>query len=104
MEKTMDDDKSILEKFTNIVKAAAESIAHPTAGTPMEMPLNESGFAITHLRSTPKVKKKAPAGKALGKITKKSSKKPKSSAGRKAAANKNKKTAKKVAKKNKAKR
>jgi hypothetical protein len=102
MEETMDDDKSILEKFTNIVKAAVESIAHPTAGTPMEMPLNESGFAITHLKSAPKVKKKAPAKKAPRKIKKKSSKKPKSSARRKPVANK--KTAKKVAKKNKAKR
>ena len=83
----MDDDKSILEKITDTVKAAAESIAHPTAGTPMEMPLNESGYAITHLKSAPKAKKKAPAKRAPKKTAKKFSKKSKSSkssAGKKA--------------------
>jgi hypothetical protein len=98
----MDNDKSILEKITDTVKAAADSIVHPTAGTPMEMPLNESGYAITHLKSAPKAKKKAPAKKAPEKTAKKSSKKPKSSAGRKGGVNK--KTAKKVAKKKKPKK
>ena len=98
----MDNDKSILEKIADTVKAAADSIAHPTAGTPMEMPLNESGYAITHLKSVPKAKKKAPAKKAPKKTAKKSSKKPKSSAGRKGGVNK--KTAKKVAKKKKPKK
>jgi hypothetical protein len=98
----MDDDKSILEKVIDTVKAAADSIAHPTAGTPMKMPLNESGYAITHLKSAPKAKKKAPAKKAPRKTAKKSSKKPKSSAGRMGSVNK--KTAKKVAKKKKPKK
>jgi hypothetical protein len=102
MEGAMDHDKSILEKIAATVKAAAESIAHPTAGTPMEMPLNESGYAITHLKSAPQAKQKAPAKRAPKKIAKKSPKKSKSSAGRKAVVSK--KTAKKVAKKKKPKK
>jgi hypothetical protein len=98
----MDNDKSIPQKITDTVKAAADSIAHPSAGTPMEMPLNESGYAITHLKAAPKARKKAAAKKAPKKPAKKSFKKPKSSAGRKGGINK--KTAKKVAKKKKPKK
>jgi hypothetical protein len=47
----------------------------------MEMPLNESGFAITHLRSEPNPKKKVPGKKTAkkntaSKSTKQSVKKP----------------------------
>ena len=53
--------KSLFETLADTVKAAAESIAHPTEGTPMEMPLNESGYALTHLQasSKPAVRRKA---------------------------------------------
>jgi hypothetical protein len=61
----MDADKSILEKFADTIKAAADAIVHPTAGTPMKMPLNESGYAITHLERVAKAKVKAPAKKAV---------------------------------------
>jgi hypothetical protein len=54
----MDGDKSLLEKFTDTLKAAAGAIPHPTAGTPMAMPLNESGYAITHLRLSSTARKK----------------------------------------------
>jgi hypothetical protein len=67
----MNGDKSILEKFADTLKAAADAIVHPTAGTPMKMPLNESGYAITHLRAAPKTRKKAPARKAATTIAKK---------------------------------
>ncbi len=67
----MSGDKSILEKFADTIKAAADAIVHPTAGTPMKMPLNESGYAITHLRAAPKTRKKAPAKKAGKKTAKK---------------------------------
>ncbi|GAC1503931.1 MAG: hypothetical protein NVS2B1_13560 [Bradyrhizobium sp.] len=67
----MNGDKSILEKFADTIKAAADAIVHPTAGTPMKMPLNESGYAITHLRAAPKTRKKAPAKKAGKKTAKK---------------------------------
>jgi hypothetical protein len=107
----MDKEKSLLETLTDTVKAAAESIAHPTEGTPMQMPLNESGYAITHLQPTPKPaaepsannKKKAaqrPAKRAA-------SRKSKSAAGKKAkkpAAKSKKKTVKQVARKKKAKK
>lgn len=77
----MSGDKSILEKFADTLKAAADAIVHPTAGTPMKMPLNESGYAITHLRAAPKTRKKAPANKAARKIAKKkAAKKPAKSA------------------------
>ena len=61
----MSGDKSILEKFADTIRAAADAIVHPTAGTPMEMPLNESGCAITHLKRSPKAKVKAPAKKTV---------------------------------------
>ena len=61
----MDGDKSLLETFTDTLKAAAGAIAHPTAGTPMAMPLNESGYAITHLRSSSTARKKAAGKKAV---------------------------------------
>ena len=85
LEGTMDDDKSLLEKFTDTVKDAAhvvaegaKAIAHPTSGTPMDMPLNESGYALTHPHFTPtptadKVKKTAK--KSAKKAAKKSPKK-----------------------------
>ena len=99
----MDDkDKSIFEKITDTVKAAAESIAHPTAGTPMEMPLNESGYAITHLKSAPKGRKKAPAKKTAKKSAKKApAKKPKFAGGKKNIGKNKKKVVKNAAKKKK---
>lgn len=46
----MDNEKSLLEKLTETMKDAAHlvtegamAIAHPTSGTPMDMPLNELG-------------------------------------------------------------
>lgn len=72
-------DKSILEKFADTIKAAADAIVHPTAGTPMKMPLNESGYAITHLKRAAKGKVKAPAKKAVkqsGRKPPKAAKKP----------------------------
>jgi 1,4-alpha-glucan branching enzyme len=76
----MDADKSILEKFADTIKAAAEAIVHPTAGTPMKMPLNESGYAITHLKRSTTAKapgKKAvkPSGRKPPKAAKKSARK-----------------------------
>lgn len=109
----MDKEKSLLETLADTVLAAAESIVHPTEGTPMEMPLNESGYAITHLQphlqSVPKPTAKRAAKKK--KVTRKpaksaAAKKSKSAAGgkaRKAAAKTTKKKAvTKVAKKKKA--
>jgi hypothetical protein len=103
----MDDDKSLLEKLTDTVKHAAhvvaegaKAIAHPTSGTPMDMPLNESGYALTHphphFTPTPtadKVKKtaKEPAKKAAKKSAKKTV--------TKLTTNKSKKAVKKAAKK-----
>ena len=91
----MDDDKSVLKKISDTVKAAVDSIAHPTGGTPMEMPLNESGFAITHLKSAPKSKTRKKAAK---KTARWSSKKSGQTGGRAA-----KKSVKKAVKKKKAK-
>ncbi len=73
--------KSLFETLADTVKAAAESIAHPTEGTPMEMPLNESGYALTHLqpsskpavRRKVKKKKKKSAKKPLGRASAKKS-------------------------------
>ena len=72
--------KSLFETLADTVKAAAESIAHPTQGTPMEMPLNESGYALTHLQPSSKpaggrtVKKKKGAKKPRGRAAAKKSK------------------------------
>jgi hypothetical protein len=72
----MDNEKSLLEKLTETMKDAAHlvtegamAIAHPTSGTPMDMPLNESGYALTHPHFT-----QTPAAE---KVVKKSTKKPK---------------------------
>lgn len=106
----MDNEKSLFETLTDTVKAAAESIAHPTGGTPMEMPLNESGYAITHLQSVPKpaAKRSAKKKKAAGKPAKRAAaKKSKSAAGkksRKTVGKPKKKAVKKIAKKKKAKK
>ena len=100
----MDDDKSILDKFTDTVKSAAnvmvegaKAIAHPTAGTPFQMPLSETGYTLPHPADTPpsiakrKRARKAPTKKSVKKTAKKS---------KKSAAKKNvKKTSKKSAKK-----
>jgi hypothetical protein len=85
----MDKEKSLFESLTDTVKAAAESIAHPTEGTPMQMPLNESGYAITHLQAVSKPAAKPPAEK------KKTFKKP----AKRAASQKSKSTAGKKGKK-----
>jgi hypothetical protein len=104
----MDKEKSLLESLADTVLAAAESIVHPTDGTPMEMPLNESGYAITHLQPHLQTKPKPAAKRAAKKkkVARKPAKKSKSAAGgkaRKAAARKTKKKAvTKVAKKKKA--
>jgi hypothetical protein len=102
----MDDDKSLLGTITNTVKGAArvvaegaKAIAHPTSGTPMDMPLNESGYAITHLHST-----EAPTtGKAVKKRSrnsvKKAAKKSPKKAVKRSPTKKSKKTAKKTIKK-----
>jgi hypothetical protein len=72
------DQKSLFETLADTVKAAAESIAHPTEG--MEMPLNESGYALTHLQPSSKppvrrkVKKKKSSKKPLGRAAAKKSK------------------------------
>ena len=107
----MDKEKSLLETLADTVLAAAESIVHPTGGTPMEMPLNESGYAITHLQphlqSVPKPTAKRAAKKK--KVTRKpatspAAKKSKSVAGkkaRKAAGKQTKKAVRKIAKKKK---
>ena len=118
LEGTMDDDKSLLEKFTDTVKDAAhvvaegaKAIAHPTSGTPMDMPLNESGYALTHPHFTPtptadKVKKtaKKSAKKAAKKSPKKAVTKLATNKSKKAAKKAAKKTTKKAAKKRKAKK
>jgi hypothetical protein len=105
----MDKEKSLLETLADTVLAAAESIVHPTEGTPMEMPLNESGYAITHLQAElkPAAKRAAKKKKVARKPAKRAAaKKSKSAAGRKAkkAAAKpaEKKAVTKVAKKKKA--
>jgi hypothetical protein len=106
----MDKEKSLLETLTDTVKAAAESIAHPTEGTPMQMPLNESGYAITHLQPTPKPAAEPSANKkkaAQRPAKRAASRKSKSAAGKKAkkpAAKSKKKTVKQVARKKKAKK
>jgi hypothetical protein len=120
----MDDDKSLLEQFTDTVKDAAhvvaegaKAIAHPTSGTPMDMPLNESGYSLTHPHFTqkPTAEKvvKKPAKKAPKKSAKKAVRKSAKKAAAKKSATKNskkpvkkaaKKSTKKVAKKKKAKR
>jgi hypothetical protein len=80
MPKENKDQKSLFETLADTVKAAAESIAHPTEGTPMEMPLNESGYALTHLQPSSKppvrrkVKKKKSSKKPLGRAAAKKSK------------------------------
>lgn len=81
----MDKEKSLFETLRDTITAAAESIAHPTEGTPMEMPLNESGYAITHLHpvttpaTNPATKKKKaarrPAKPAAAKKTKSAARK-----------------------------
>ncbi len=108
-EKTQEETKerSLLQALADTVKAAAESIAHPTEGTPMEMPLNESGYALTHLQPVPK-----PAGKRTAKkkktarkpVKRAAAKKSKSAAGKKSVGKPGKKAAKKVAKKKRAKK
>ncbi len=105
----MDKEKSLFETLTDTVKAAANSIAHPTGGTPMEMPLNESGYAITHLQSVPKpAAKRSAKKKAAGKPAKRAAaKKSKSAAGKKSkktAGKPKKKAVKKTATKKKAKK
>jgi hypothetical protein len=101
----MDKDKSLLETLTDTIRAAAESIAHPTEGTPMEMPLNESGYALTHLQSVPKpaakrtAKKKKTAGKPAKRSTVKKSKSAASKNSRKAVGKPKKNVVKKAAKK-----
>lgn len=99
-------EKSLFETLADTVKAAAGSIAHPTEGTPMEMPLNESGYALTHLRPAhkPVGKRKAKKKKAAGKPLKRAAaKKSRSSVGGKSVGKK-KKAAKKIAKKKPAKK
>ena len=114
----MGDDKSLLEKLTDTVKGAAhvvaegaKAIARPTSGTPMDMPLNESGYALTHphfttthteaktVKRAPKKSAKKAAKKAPKKVTKPAAKKSKKAA--KPAA---KKSTKKATKKKKAKK
>ena len=99
----MDDkDKSIFENITDTVRAAAESIAHPTAGTPIEMPLNESGYAITHLKSASKGRTNASANKTDKKSAKKApAKKLKFARGKKNIGKNKKKVVRKAAKKKK---
>jgi hypothetical protein len=80
----MSGDKSILEKFADTIKAAADAIVHPTAGTPMKMPLNESGYAITHLKRA-KAKAKAPAKKTVKRSGRKPAKAARNSTGKSAA-------------------
>jgi hypothetical protein len=106
-----DKEKSLLETLADTVKAAAESIAHPTEGTPMEMPLNESGYELTHLHPVPKPlrKRTAKRKKTTSKPAKPAAaKKAKPAAGKKSAGKAKKavkkKTAKKIAKKKKARR
>jgi hypothetical protein len=112
----MGDDKSLLERVTDTVKSAAhvvaegaEAIAHPTSGTPMDMPLNEAGYDVTHphFRATPTANKiaKKRAKKSAKKAAKKSPKKAATKSGPRKST-KTVKTAikKKVAKKKKAKR
>lgn len=107
----MDKEKSLFETLTDTIKAAAESIAHPTEGTPMEMPLNESGYAITHLQSVPQpaARRSAKKKKAARKPAKRAgAKKSKSAADKKSGKTvgkpKEKKAVKKVTKKKKAKK
>jgi hypothetical protein len=103
MPKEKTTEKSLLETLADTIKAAAESIAHPTEGTPMEMPLNESGYALTHLQSTPKPVRK-PTAKS-NKTAKKPLRRAEAKKSISAAGRKPKKTAvKKVAKKAKAKK
>jgi hypothetical protein len=113
MPNEQDKEKSLLETLADTVKAAAESIAHPTEGTPMEMPLNESGYELTHLHPVPKparertAKKKKTASKPAKRAA---AKKAKPAAGKKGVGKARKavkkagkkKAAKKVAKKKKA--
>jgi hypothetical protein len=103
----MPKEKSLFETLTDTVKAAAESIAHPTEGTPMEMPLNESGYAITHLQPVPKPAAKRKAKKKKTAKKRAAAKKSKSAAGKKskkAVGKSKKKAAKKAAKKKQAKK
>jgi len=80
MPKENKNQKSLFETLADTVKAAAESIAHPTEGTPMDMPLNESGYALTHLQPSlkpavrRKVKKKKTAKKPVARAAAKKSK------------------------------
>lgn len=102
----MDNEKSLLEKLTETMKDAAHlvtegamAIAHPTSGTPMDMPLNKSGYALTHphFTQTPAAEKvvKKPTKKTKKKTARTSLKK----AAKKSPAKKSRKAAKKIARK-----
>lgn len=107
MPKEQSKEKTLLQTLADTVKAAAESIAHPTEGTPMEMPLNESGYALTHLQPVPKpvTKRTAKKQKTARKPSRRAAaKKSKSAAGKKSVGKPGKKAAKKVVPKKKAKK
>ena len=86
----MDDDKGLIDKITDSIKGVAttlsegaKAIAHPSAGTPMDMPLYEAGYMLpkppaakrkSAKKSAKTAAKNAPAKKAAKKSTKKAAK------------------------------
>ena len=102
----MDNEKSLLEKLTETIKDAAHlvtegamAIAHPTSGTPMDMPLNKFGVRSYPPTFHPDTRRRKVVKKPTKKTKKKTARTSLKKAAKKSPAKKSRKAAKKIARK-----